>query len=282
SVRIDRANVTLRGNGAHASVILAPPLDAHGTENPRDPIRVRASGVHIENFWIRQPRRGIIAQGNLDGLAISDVVITQAERDGLTILGGEGITVEGVVVTGSGRYGVYVRTATGVEFRDCDIYENARAGLALARAEVGVHFTTIYSNREGIRNGRSELLLRDSIIAGTERDGLRGRTTDVVTIDHTLFGLNARDIAPSGIPTGAGVLLNTNPLFVDADGPDDVLGSAGWADDDLSLSQVGGGQAVDSPAVDAGSDLASALDVTGSTASNGAPDTGQADLGAHR
>jgi parallel beta-helix repeat protein len=80
--------------------------------------------------------------------------------------------------------------------------------------------------------------------------------------------------------------LRVDPLFVDPEGADGVAGGEivdgqfvdRSADDDFHLRQGGG---TDSPAVDAGGLLAAQIGVTGSTASNGAVDTGRADLGYH-
>ena len=154
----------------------------------------------------------------------------------------------------------------------------------MSRSNASISFSTIYGNRHGIRGSRSQLVVRNSIIAGNTAGGLVWRSTDQPIVEHSLFGLNDnRDVAPADLTIGAGVLLDTDPLFVDPDGIDDKLGGEGWFDDQFALSQIAGGQLVDSPALDAGSDLATNLGVDGrSTAANGIADTGVADLGVHR
>jgi parallel beta-helix repeat protein len=76
-------------------------------------------------------------------------------------------------------------------------------------------------------------------------------------------------------------LLVPSP-FPNPAGPDGILGGAGFADDDFSLPQRAAGQAVDSPAVDAGAGDAVAFGLDqASTRSDGASDTGRVDLGFH-
>src|SRR4029077_14114656 len=123
-----------------------------------------------------------------------------------------------------------------------------------------VEFGTFYGNgTEGIRVSRNALTLRDSIVVGDGRYGARIRGTTPVDIRFVHFFGHPEALLPASIPTGAGVSFALNPTLVDPDGADGVLGGAGWLDDDLSLSQIAGGQAVNSPAVDAGSGLASDL-----------------------
>lgn len=82
--------------------------------------------------------------------------------------------------------------------------------------------------------------------------------------------------------------LRVDPLFVDAEGADGVAGGEvvggvfvdRSADDDFRLRQ-GGGTSGTSRLVDAGSTTTVRLGLTGSTASNGAPDAGAVDLGFH-
>jgi parallel beta-helix repeat protein len=79
--------------------------------------------------------------------------------------------------------------------------------------------------------------------------------------------------------------LRADPLFVDPEGPDGVLGGEfvdgvfldGSGDDDFRLQQDG----LRSPAVDAGSAAASEIGLIGSTAPDGRLDSGVIDLGFH-
>lgn len=76
--------------------------------------------------------------------------------------------------------------------------------------------------------------------------------------------------------------LSVDPLFVDPDGDDNILGEAGGEDDEFYLSQTAAGQSVESPCVDAGSDLASNLNMDGKTTrSDLTPDSGTVDMGFH-
>jgi parallel beta-helix repeat protein len=70
--------------------------------------------------------------------------------------------------------------------------------------------------------------------------------------------------------------INADPLFVDPDGPDNVLGGAGAADDDFHLA-IGA-----SPAIDTGSDTSGGLALNdASTRVDGGKDSGQVDRGYH-
>lgn len=82
--------------------------------------------------------------------------------------------------------------------------------------------------------------------------------------------------------------LRTDPLFVDPEGADGIAGGEfvdgvfvdRSADDDFRLRQ-GGGAGRTSRLVDAGSMATARLGLTGSTASDGRPDTGTVDVGFH-
>jgi hypothetical protein len=157
-----------------------------------------------------------------------------------------------------------------LSMRDCLLYQNGSSGLALQYSDVQLSFMTIYGNRDGIRSSGSTATLRDSIVAGHSGSGLRARKKDVWDIHHTLFGANERsDVRAADGALGSGVQLDTDPRIV---GPG--VGGDNWMNDALYL-------ALDSPAIDAGSDTVEALGVTGS-ATGGPPDVGIADLGVHR
>jgi hypothetical protein len=275
-LRIEVSGVTLRGTGTRTGTRLAP-------GDRVDAVEVRATDVTLENLWIDGARRGVYGTSSIDGLVLKDVAISSTRREGVSIRRADGVTLDGVIATGSRTAGIRASLVTDLELRDCVAYANRRSGAAFVGGNANVAFGTFYGNgMEGIRVSRTALTLRDSIVAGNVKYGVRVRGTTPVDIRFVHFFGNPAALAPASIPTGAGVSFALNPLLVDPDGADGVLGGAGWLDDDLSLSQIAGGQAVNSPAVDAGSDLASNLGVNGSTASNSAPDVGQADLGAHR
>jgi hypothetical protein len=275
-VRIETSDLTLRGTGSSTGTRLAP-------GNRTDAVQVRAVGVTLENLWIEAARRGIYGSGTLDGLTVKDVAISGTRREGISVRRSVGVTLDGVTVAGAGAAGIRTSRVTDLELRDCTVYASRTAGVAILGGDATASFLTLFANgREGLRTSRTDLTLRDSIVAGNGTHGLRLRGESPVAVSYVHFHDNPEDVAPATAPLGAGVAFGLDPLLVDPDGADGVLGGAGWLDDDLSLSQIAGGQAVNSPAVDAGSDLASNLGVSGSTASNAAPDLGQADLGAHR
>ncbi|MDG2306155.1 MAG: right-handed parallel beta-helix repeat-containing protein, partial [Candidatus Binatia bacterium] len=256
ALQIGVEDVKIRGTDASPALTILAPAG-------RDGIRIRATGVQIENLSIHDSRRGIVTLGRSDDLSIEDVIVNDAERYGLALGNADGISLSGVIVARSGRYGVYVRKATGFEMRDCDLYGNGRSGLRAVRTDGTITFVTSYGNRNGVRGARNTLTVRDSIFAGNTQYGFRAHSTDTTTMSHTLLGLNGRgDVYPTALGAGTGMLLATDPLLVDPD------------NGDLSLQPT-------SPAIDAGSDSVGNLNVTGS-ATGGTPDTGIADQGAHR
>jgi parallel beta-helix repeat protein len=270
-LRIEAADITIRGQGALGEVILES-LPNNGPQRPAkgNLVTIAAARVRMENLWIRGGGTGIATRASADGLQLADLVVTGAARDGISLLGGDGISLSGVLATGNRRYGIRVRRAVDLSMRDCLLYQNGSSGLALQYSDVQLSFMTIYGNRDGIRSSGSTATLRDSIVAGHSGSGLRARKKDVWDIHHTLFGANERsDVRAADGALGSGVQLDTDPRIV---GPG--VGGDNWMNDALYL-------ALDSPAIDAGSDTVEALGVTGS-ATGGPPDVGIADLGVHR
>ncbi|HZR83750.1 MAG TPA: right-handed parallel beta-helix repeat-containing protein, partial [Candidatus Binatia bacterium] len=291
SVPVTTPNVTIRGTGQPGDVRISPidPLAAGIKVNG-------AAGVTLENLWIHGGRRGILAVGATDGLVVRDVVITASSQNGIRVLKGNGVTIERTTITGVATHAIFTSKTHGVQLRDDLLYANQGSGLRIARSEADVAFCTIYSNGSGVRVIKSALALRDSIVANHGAGpGIFIQNTGVepVAISFSLLFANNPDVAPPTTPLGFGMILGQPPGFVsdaggiDPDGADGILGGTaanpdGWKDDVLLLQQVRGGQTVQSPAVDNGSDTVETLGITGSTAVGGAPDILQADMGAHR
>jgi hypothetical protein len=119
----------------------------------------------------------------------------------------------------------------------------------------------------------------DNIFRGNVAGGIGVVTSSTVGYAAG-FKINPDSYA-EGTPANSYDLL-VDPLFVDADGSDGVLGGDGFEDDSFHLAQAAAGQAVDSPAVDFAPVLVEGSDVVGwSTRSDGVPDAGALDLGFH-
>jgi len=101
--------------------------------------------------------------------------------------------------------------------------------------------------------------------------GIKEQGGGVFTLDHNdVFANDEDDYQLSASTIGVGS-ISIYPEFVDP------------ANADFRLSQIGAGQAVDSPCIDAGSATAAALGLDSRTAfTDGSPDVGVVDLGYHR
>lgn len=116
-----------------------------------------------------------------------------------------------------------------------------------------VRLSTLFGNEAvsiggGIRQEDGSLTLSNSVLWNNSDNGGSGETAQV----HVDMGSTVVDYSiVQGGWTGMGVSnLNADPLFIDADGVDNVVGND---DDILQLTS-------DSPAIDAGNSAASALD----------------------
>ena len=272
-IQIRTADLTLLGAGALGDTVLQP-------GDRRDAIRVRATGVEIRNLTIDGARRGITLYRDAADARLADLDIANTRSDGIALRGSVGTTIDRVAISACRRAGLYASRASGLEVRNIRISACRRAGVMLSRSSGTIEFATIHeAGRAGVRiRHGAGLTLRDSILTG-HRVGVHARSRDgeEPVIEYLLLGMNSVDLSPADLPTGSGMQLGTDPLYVDPDGPDDILGGAGRADDLLFLTP-------DSPAMDSGSGTAADLGVASSSvlAQGGAPDTGVADLGAHR
>jgi hypothetical protein len=194
---------------------------------------------------------------------------------------GDGVYVENAVrafvwdneVFSSGQSGVFVRGTLMAEVVNTLAYNNAENGIHLDRpGMVRVFNNTTYGNggwgllSEGatgmaILNNIFDLDGAGSVAVGTEDGPAVDEGFNLTTGDY--LGLDPADSD-----------LFEDPLFVDADGPDDVLGGDGANDDDFRLR-------ADSPAIDAGSDTPEWFGISGSATEGGQRDTGPVDLGFH-
>jgi hypothetical protein len=254
-----------------------------------DGLRIKGSGVRVENLWIDGAKRGVFAFKSASALELRDVAVTNTSQEGISIDLTSDVSIRGCIITGAATTGIATRRATNLEIRDTDVYANTGSGLFIRKGDGELSFLTVHANGgRGIRALAANLHLHDSILSNNGGAAVFVRGAKPVLLDHLLLFGNASDLnddTPPAIVQSGPPFLTADPLYVNPDGliggGDGILGGAGWADDDLSLKQPPS-QAQTSPAVDQGSGTVAALGVTGSTSSNGAADTGVADLGAHR
>jgi hypothetical protein len=270
--------VSLIGQGTDRSAVRI-------TVNPGvDVLRVRGAGVHVENVWLDGGKRGVIALKRTDGLTLVDLAVTNPSAEGIKIEIADDVVIQGCIVTGAGATAIATRRAKRLQIRDTDVYANLASGLFIRKADAELSFLTVHGNGgRGLRALATTLHLHDSILSDNGGAALFVRGGKPVTAENLLFWDNAKDLNDTTPPVVSmvGRVPDADPLYVDPDGSDGILGGSGWADDDLSLSQAPE-QSETSAAVDAGSGSVVELGVTGSTKSNGEADAGMADLGAHR
>jgi len=279
SLAVNADDLSLIGQGSDPSAVrVTVPVAS-------DALRVKAARVRVENLWIDGGKRGVFAMNAGDGLVLRDVAVTNTAEEGIFADLADDVSIRGCIVTGAASSGIATRRAKRLEIRDCDVYANAGSGLFLRKADAELSFLTVHENGgRGVRSLGATVHLHDSILSWNGGAAVFARGTKTVTLDHLLLYLNDSDLnddTPPVIVQNGPPFLKLDPIYVDPDGGDGVLGGTSWADDDLSLRQPSA-QGETSPAVDAGSASVAALGVTGSTSSNGAADTGVADLGAHR
>ena len=287
------ANVTLRATGTADSVVIAPPNDLE--DKPQVGILVSHPGLLIEGFVVLGGSHAIKATA-ADGIRIRSCKAIGQSFNGFTVEQTSGLTIESSVSASAGSRGIFVDHASEAYLRNNLVYaagewgidfENTNASEPQPPLSMGnvVAFNTIAFNGDaagegGLRLKNAVAQIRDNVVVSNAPTGLRLDTAGSVVKNNLLFG-NATPVSPDTYVLGGGMLA-ADPLLVDPDGADGVLGGiAGWADDVFALGQVASGQGADSPAVDAGSGNASALDIGGSTRTDAAADTGVADLGVH-
>ncbi|MEW6273220.1 MAG: right-handed parallel beta-helix repeat-containing protein, partial [Thermodesulfobacteriota bacterium] len=251
-----------------------------------DVFRIRHADVLLENLWIDGGEVGIKAFGNATGLRIVDVAVTSPVQEGIKLNKTRDVEIRGSIVTGAGKSGIWTRKAKNLLLRDLDVYAN-ESGLYLRKGSGEAQFLTIHANQNrGVRVLNMTLTLHHSLITGhAGHAGLFEEGSAPVTLHNDLFFGNGNDINDDATPVVVNppdtLVFDEDPMYLDADGPDDQLGGAGWGDDELFLQQPPAGPGL-SPAVDKSTFTAVELEVTGSTEMAGAPDVGMADFGAHR
>jgi hypothetical protein len=273
------------GNGRRGEVVrfLADPT---GTLTGDSPGSVVIDATGRQNGFRISARPWVIIDG---------FTVTNATEAGIDIKSvSDHSAVVNCVVFSNGSRGVWVRDSLGVMVLNNLVYANAGTGIDFGGSSTGAGSgvainNTVYANGlDGIRI--------EGIVPSIPLTVLNN-----VIADNAAIGINLKENSSSGF-VGQWNLLNVNrvanynttraargrldvdrePLLLSPLGPDGILGGGGFLDDDFRLSQAAAGQVVDSAAVDAsGIKTRKLLLDSGTTRSDGAGDSGQADLGFH-
>ena len=284
AVDFGRSAVTLRGAGALGDVVLAPPAGSPG-------ILVNGhTGVVLENLVIEGGSQGVVGI-DASGIELRRLAIVGPATNGVQLTSAPGAVIDGCIVTGAGTQGLLLRRTGAAYVRNNLVYGNA--GWAITLDNDGdprpapvtgnvIAFNTVHANGMGIRMLNASGEVRDNQITAQADLGLYLAGPDLLA-HHNNFSGNGRDRDTESAFAGTirvWATLGANPRYVRPTGDDGVLGGDGWRDDDFRLRQVAN-QTPSSPMVDAGSGPASALDIGGSTRSDGVADAGIADVGFH-
>ena len=281
SIEVLADGVVLRGTDVRGAVVVQPPDGETG---------IQVAGhddVTVENLVVEGGSRGVLATDS-DRLRLFRVGSVVPEFVGLEVRDGADAVVDSCFATSAGSHGIQLRRASGY-LRNNLSYANGEwgisvdaSGLSTPLSGLVVAFNTVHANQDGIRMVNAGGEVRDNLLTEQVDLGLYLAGPNLLA-HHNDFSANGRDRDQESAfadTIRVWASIDGNPRYRDPSGPDDVLGLEGWQDDDFRLRQLPG-ETPASPMVDAGSGPVSALDVGGTTRSDGVPDSGTADLGFH-
>jgi len=281
-------NITPGGSGAPAlPIVLMGDSDGTSTGDAPGPVLVDAAQQYDAVFLLDGVSDTVIEGFHITGARTQAVYVVgpASNRD---VIANNVIFSNGVSTIGRGVQ-VWDGAADTLVFNNL-IYANASVGISVGGRVVGsanvrILNNTVYANGlEGIiiaAGGTSSpgAWVLNNITAGNALlgidQGASGRCNYVAAYNLVEDGY---DTATQHDPTD----LQKDPVFVQPAGLDGILGGAGYADDNFALSTRQAGQPRLSPAVNAGSEPASVFGLDqATTRTDGAPDTGQVDIGFH-
>ena len=218
--------------------------------------------VSIDGFVIYGAQIGIYVKTHSDQVRLTNNIVSASVVHGIYVQDSANVLVFNNLSYANGSSGIILRGSPGALVINNTSYGNADRGIFFAAGSTG--------------GAALDNALEANVTAGIQTDELAGYVTGGnVSSDHFASG-TPKDA------TDLGASVVSSLLFVDPTGADGVLGGVGYADDDFRLSQIAAGQTANSPAVDAGSDLARYLRLArASTRTDGLRDTRWVDAGYH-
>jgi parallel beta-helix repeat protein len=195
------------------------------------------------------------------------------------------------IVSGNTDTGIFIQDSKQAVVFNNLVYNNARSGILIGGTVTGspgarIISNTLYANQNrgiffsGTAIGSPNGLVINNIV---QANGVAGIQVNASSRDGYVSAANvsADNRFAAGTPVDI-TDVEADPLFVDPDGADNILGGSGYADDDFHLKQRAAGQDVTSPAVNAGTDRSGPLKLgRASTRTDGRPDGGRVDVGYH-
>lgn len=257
-------------------------------QNSSDGIRIENSGSIVLNFnsSFSNGGSGILISDNSNNCQLTNNTTYFNIDDGIQVSN----NCNSIEVSNNKSYSNPI--GSGISFKNISntntissnlVYANQRAGILLSDNCVNntISNNTSFQNQENgiLIEDSSDNEIRDNIIASSTLAGIKVATsTNIESTYNNVWG-NSPDYDGITAATGS---ISVESLFVDPDGPDNILGGNNGEDDNFHLSQIAAGQATTSSCVDVGSDLASNLGMDDKTTkTDSVLDSGLVDMGFH-
>ncbi|MDI6592011.1 MAG: right-handed parallel beta-helix repeat-containing protein, partial [Patescibacteria group bacterium] len=213
---------------------------------------------------------GILVFDNANNNEISNNIVYLNSDDGIQIFDHASSikVIENKSYSNSGSGIVFKKNVTNGNLITSNlVYSNEKSGILLSDKCVNntLNNNTSYFNQVSgisIELGSTNNELKDNIVAKNAGAGIKVSGSPNVKSSYSDVWGNSPDY--EGIKAGEGS-ISLDPLFVDPDGPDNILGGNNGKDDSFHLSQIAAGQAENSPCVDAGSDDAEEIELDDQT-----------------
>lgn len=256
------------------------------------------SGIILDGFVVHGGSTGIRYE-DTNGGVIRNNVVYGAQFQGILLEDSSNIVVEGNRVfsngvSAGGGAGIKGVQGTALTIRGNLVYANTDQGISLegqgpTSLNNVIESNTVDSNgKDGIRltSPVGQTRISNNIItrnsAGGSGIGLKIPNSPLAFEDYNNSWGNGsspdRDFdLPSGTAPGPND-LSMDPLYIDPNGANDLLGSIGWEDDLYYLAQIATGQPINSPCVNTGDPT---VVVDGTTATDNFFDEGVPDRGFH-
>lgn len=259
--------------------------------------------------------RGIRIRGVPD-MVVEDSNIQLNFKQGIHADSADRLTIADCIVANNGDTGVQVGQSDRPAIRGSIVYSNGSGGIEVLDApDATISNNLVYANEDngvlisGPQTGSQRALVTGNTLYGNASRGLLIGGSDAQpaspgsTVTRNIFqgngrgGLQVNNLSLAGhigdynlsadryghlTPIGQNDIITSDAMFVAPAGTDGVLGRSGGDDDDFHLAQISAGQAVQSPAVDAGNATSRSAGMeTLTTRSDEKFDEGQVDIGFH-
>ena len=216
-------------------------------------VNARAAITATGNRVLRNSGIALAVKGllPLSEALVSGNVLGGSAAEGLMIAGVERSEVRDNVVFSSREAGILLRAAPNATVINNLVYANGRAGIVAGLGYAPTDVTDI-SRNTFFANGRGGLTLGEHSVTSTGttvRNNIinENLVAGLTVVENATVSLTVeRNVNTDGYSenvTPGETDIDADPLFVDPDGPDGILGEQGFADDDFRL-QPG------SPAID--------------------------------